>query len=192
MLSDLQHERSLVRRLPPGFIVMQTLTAKFEVKSITDAGNFQGLASVYGNVDLGGDVVMPGAFTKTIQSRGGEVPLLFAHDMKQPIGLGKLTDTAAGLQIDGQLVLSVGKAKEAYDLLKARVLKGLSIGYDTIKSDVVNGIRRLQELKLFEVSLVTVPMNELATVSSVKTDGNLAWQLEKFHNLVRQCREGWR
>jgi HK97 family phage prohead protease len=96
---------------------------------------------VYGNVDLGGDVVMPGAFTKSLQDRGGEVPVLFAHDMRQPVGLGKLMDTASGLQIEGQLVLSVGKAKEAYDLLKAKVLRGLSIGYDAVKTDFANGAR---------------------------------------------------
>jgi uncharacterized protein len=170
---------------------MQTLTAKFAVKSLTEAGTFKGLASVYSNIDLGGDVVVPGAFTKTLRDRGGEVPVLFAHDMRQPIGLGKLTDTAAGLQIDGQLVLSVGKAKEAYDLLRARVLKGLSIGYEAIKSDVVNGVRRLQELKLFEVSLVTVPMNELATVASVKGESGFA-DLYELREMIRQAREGWR
>src|SRR6266496_3270367 len=134
---------------------MEQLNCKLQIKSITEQGQFQGLASVYGNVDLGNDIVMPGAFAKTLADRGGEVPVLFAHDMRQPVGLGKLTDTAAGLQISGQLVLSVGKAKEAYDLLRAKVLRGLSIGYDTVKSDFVNGARRLLEVKLFEVSLVT-------------------------------------
>jgi HK97 family phage prohead protease len=171
---------------------MEQLNCKLQVKSLDEQGRFSGLASTYLNVDLGGDIVMPGAFTKTLQSRGGEVPLLFAHDMRQPIGLGKLTDTAAGLQIEGQLVLAdVPKAREAYSLLKAKVLRGLSIGYDTVKSDVVNGARRLLELKLFEVSLVTVAMNELATVASVKGESGFA-DLYQLREMIRQCREGWR
>jgi uncharacterized protein len=133
-------------------------------------GRFTGLASVYGNMDLGGDVVEPGAFAKTIQDRGGEVPLLFAHDTRQPIGLAKLRDTNLGLLIEGELVLDVPKARETYTLLKHKVLRGLSIGYDLIKSDIVNGVRRLRELKLFEVSVVVVPMNELATVTAVKAE----------------------
>jgi Caudovirus prohead serine protease len=56
--------------------------------------------------------------------------ILFAHDSLQPVGLGRLTNTAAGLAIEDQLVLDVGKAKEAYSLLKAKVLRGLPIGYD--------------------------------------------------------------
>jgi hypothetical protein len=172
---------------------MEQLNCKLQIKSITEQGQFQGLASVYGNVDLGGDVVMPGAFSKTLADRGGEVPVLFAHDMRQPVGLGKLHDTAAGLQIDGELVLSVGKAKEAYDLLKAKVLRGLSIGYDAVKSDVVNGARRLLEVKLFEVSLVTVPMNELATVSAVKANEvDLTPQIQQFRELLATARKAWK
>jgi len=130
---------------------MDQKTSKLQIKSVDEAGKFSGLASVYGNVDLGGDVVVQGAFQKTLADRGGEVPILFAHDTRQPVGLGKLRDTAQGLSIDGALVLDVPKAREAYALLKAKVL--LSIGYDTIKSDVQNGVRYLRELKLFEVSL---------------------------------------
>jgi HK97 family phage prohead protease len=147
---------------------MEQLNVKLQVKSLDEQGRFIGLASVYGNVDLGGDVVEPGAFAKTIQDRGGEEPLLFAHDTRQPIGLAKLRDTNLGLLIEGELVLDVPKARETYSLLKHKVLRGLSIGYDLIKSDIVNGVRR--ELKLFEVSVVVVPMNELATVTAVKAE----------------------
>ncbi len=105
-----------------------------QIKSLDEAGRFVGLASTYGNVDLGGDVVEPGAFQKTITDRGGEVPLLFAHDSRQPIGLARLKDTGTGLAIEGQLVLQVPKAQETYSLLKAKVLRGLSIGYDAVKA----------------------------------------------------------
>ena len=165
---------------------------RFQIKSLNEQGQFSGLASVYGNVDLGGDVVVPGAFQKTLADRGGEVPILFAHDTRQPVGLGKLKDTASGLLIEGQLILDVPKAREAYSLLKARVLKGLSIGYDTVKSDIKEGVRYLRELKLFEMSLVTVPMNEQALVTSVKAeDRQLDWQIRKFRELLQECRESF-
>jgi HK97 family phage prohead protease len=107
--------------------------------------------------------------------------------------LGKLNDTAAGLAIEGQLVLEVGKAKEAYSLLKAKVLRGLSIGYDAIKSDYKDGVRYLRELKLFEVSLVVMPMNELAQVSAVKTNEvNLAPQIQQFRELLATARKAWK
>lgn len=146
-----------------------------EIKDIGESdGSFLGLASVYGNEDLGGDIVEPGAFTKTLSDKGGEVPLLWQHNTREPIGIGKLTDTAKGLEIQGKLVLSVGKAKEAYDLMKNRVIKGLSIGYDTVRDEVKGGKRMLKELKLWEVSVVTFPMNELANVQFVKSDDLLA------------------
>jgi uncharacterized protein len=171
---------------------MENLTCKFAVKALSDAGQFEGMASIYQNLDLGGDIVAPGAFTRTLQAKGNEVPVLWAHDLRAPIGLGKLQDTPAGLSIAGQLVLSVSKAREAYDLMKARVLKGLSIGYDVVRSDMKDGARRLLELKLYEVSLVTLPMNELATVSAVKAhDAHLEQQLREFREMLDAARKAW-
>jgi HK97 family phage prohead protease len=141
----------------------------FELKSLNEDGSFVGVASVYGNKDLGGDVVDRGAFTKTLKERGSRVPILWQHDQKQPIGYGEVTDSADGLKIAGKLTLGVTKASEAHALMKDDVISGLSIGYDTVKQKHEGGARHLQELKLYEVSLVTFPMNEDARVSSVKT-----------------------
>jgi uncharacterized protein len=172
---------------------MEHLNVKLQVKSLDEAGKFSGLASVYGNVDLGGDVVEPGAFTKSIVDRGGEVPLLFHHDTSQPIGVVKLQDTSAGLMVEGQLVLATVKGAESYALLKARALRGLSIGYSHVKSVMVAGVRRLREVKLHEVSLVSVPMNELALVTAVKADdGDIAEQVQLFRQVLQQCRKDFR
>ena len=111
-----------------------------------------------------------GLLPELLQHKGGEVPILFSHDTRQPIGLGKVRETKTGLEISGELVLQSSKAMEAYHLMKKGVLRGLSIGYDSIRDTVTNGIRHLHEVKLFEVSLVVFPMNELAMVSSVKSD----------------------
>ena len=164
---------------------------RFELKSLTTEGTFEGLAAVYGNIDLGGDVIEPGAFAKTLTDRGGEIPILWQHDPREPIGLGKLNDTSQGLSVQGQLVLESPVAAKAHALMKARVLRGLSIGYDDIKSKIVDGIRHLSEIKLFECSLVSFPMNELAQVSAVKGVVDFAKELQDFRAILAECRKGF-
>jgi len=139
-----------------------------EIKEISVTGEFEGRLSVYNNVDQGGDLVEPGAFTKTIKERGGEVPLLWQHNPSVPIGMLSLQDRPDALWVKGQLLMDLDEAKKAYLLMKARIVKGLSIGFETVKDSVENGVRRLKELKLFEGSVVTFPMNELALITNVK------------------------
>ena len=90
------------------------------------------------------------------------------------------------MQVEGELELEVEKARETFALMMKRgVLKGLSIGYDTMRDVITNGVRHLQELKLYEVSIVTFPMNELATVSSVKSEDVIADQVRLFRETLR-------
>ena len=140
-----------------------------QIKSIAEDGTFEGLLSPYGNVDNGGDVVDAGAFVKTLKEHGNTVPMLWQHDQKCPIGSLTLDDRADGLYCSGKFILDIPEAKQAYLLLKAQVIKGLPIGYTAIKSAMVEGVRHLKEVRLYEGSVVTFPMNELATVSSVKS-----------------------
>ncbi len=142
-----------------------------EIKALQEDGSFEGVLASYNTVDLGGDRILPGAFTKTIQERGSEVPLLWQHKTDQPIGTLTLVDEPDALKIKGQLVMELDQAKRAYILLKAKVIKGMSIGFDTIKDSVDNGVRQLKELRLWEGSLVTFPMNEACMVTSVKSLG---------------------
>jgi len=164
---------------------MDNKSFRLELKTLSDQGTFTGMASVFGVEDLGGDVVEHGAFARTLAHKGSEIPLLFAHDTREPIGIGKLKETAKGLEITGELVLEVARAREAYALMKKGVLKGLSIGYDVVSDAVVGGVRHLKELKLYEVSVCTFPMNELATVTSVKSDDVFADQVRMFRETLR-------
>jgi len=143
---------------------------KIEIKEIDEeTGVFKGMASPYGNVDLGGDVVDKGAFKRTIQHRKGVVPLLWQHNSDDPIGVAELEDSEKGLMIQGKLNLGVAKAVEALSLLKQKAIKGLSIGYETVKKDIIDNVRHLKEINLWEVSVVTFPMNPKANVNSVKS-----------------------
>lgn len=138
-----------------------------KIKSLDDAGTFVGLGAVYGNVDLGGDVIDPGAFSRTL-SPGKQWPILWQHQADSPIGHCRITDTPQGLQVAGTLILSDPTAQKAHTFMKAGVVKGLSIGYDTIQSTYDGDIRHLTELRLWEISCVTFPMNQSAQVSDVK------------------------
>jgi HK97 family phage prohead protease len=142
------------------------------VKATGDDGSFEGYGSVFGNVDSYGDIVDKGAFTKTLHDRGNKVKLLWQHDSTQPIGVfTSLSEDSVGLKFTGQLNLDVQKGAEAYSLLKQGALDGMSIGYCPIQWSVDSkdaSITHLNEVMLFEISLVTFPANEEATVSSVK------------------------
>jgi uncharacterized protein len=112
-------------------------------------------------------VIDPGAFSRTL-SAGKSFPVLWQHDASSPIGHCKITDTPQGLQVAGTLMLTDPTAQKAYTFMKAGVVKGLSIGYDTIQSTYDGDIRHLTELRLWEISCVTFPMNQSAQVSGVK------------------------
>jgi uncharacterized protein len=132
-----------------------------------DQGTFTGLAATY-DLDQGGDRIVPGAFTKTLQN-SRTVPLLWQHESHNPIGILSCTETVQGLAVEGKILLSDPVGKRAYDLMRAGVVKGLSIGYSTLKDGYENGVRLLKEIRLFEVSCVTFPMNEQALIASVKS-----------------------
>jgi uncharacterized protein len=150
-----------------------------EFKSLDDTpGVFEGYLAVYNNRDHGGDIILPGAFTKTLKDKKGKVPLLDSHDSGRRLGLLELEDDAKGLKVKrGVINLNKQAGVDAYSDLKFYsendVSLGLSIGYDTIKRDFITEkdgtiSRHLKELALWEGSLVTFPMNPKAKVTRVK------------------------
>lgn len=144
----------------------------FEVKSLREDGTFEGYASVFNNVDSQRDRVHPGAFKASIKTRDKPVQLLWQHQWDKPIGvITALFEDARGLFVKGKLLMDVAQAREAYSLLKAGVVRGLSIGYSVKRSrrNPDSGIRELLDLNLWEISLVTLPANEAAQVTVVKS-----------------------
>ncbi len=136
-------------------------------------GHFEGYASVFNVVDRGNDLIEPGAFKRSLRDRGaGGVKFLWQHDPKEPVGiLDEIFEDSKGLFIRGRLILDVERAREAYQLLGVGALDGLSIGFHTLKSKQrSDGVRILHQVDLWEISLVTFPMNEQARISSFKTD----------------------
>jgi HK97 family phage prohead protease len=163
---------------------------EFKLDDISDEGEFDGYASVFGNVDCYDDIVERGAFKKTIKESKGRVPILWQHDPYNPIGVSlELEEDDFGLRARGQLVLEVQQAAEARALMKAKALGGLSIGYQTVKylidQEGVDGqpVRRLKEVKLWEFSPVTFPANTLAVVNDVKSV-----DVDRLASLLRKLR----
>lgn len=141
---------------------------RMEIKEITAEGAFEGMLSPYGNVDEGGDVVEAGAYAKTLADHGSKVPLLWQHKPDCPVGELTLEDRKTGLWCKGQLLMALPEAQKAYLLIKSKIVKGLSIGFESVKDAIEDGVRKLKEIRLYEGSIVTFPMNEMALISSVK------------------------
>lgn len=148
----------------------------FKADQVADDGTFSGYGSVFGNVDSYREIVAPGAFKAslaTIKESGDPLPVLWQHRPDSPIGgYTDLAEDDRGLKVSGFLLKDdVALAREAYALMKKRVVKGLSIGY-YVRADSYDektSIRTLTELDLREISVVTFPANEQAQVDNVKT-----------------------
>lgn len=150
---------------------IKTLPVEFDAKGVRNDGTFEGYASTYNNIDSGFDVVLPGAFTKSLQDRpASKIKMLWQHDSTQPIGVWKtVIEDSRGLFVKGKILKEVQRGAEAYALMKEGVIDSMSIGYRTLESDYTrDGVRQLKELGLMEVSLVTFAMNEQAVVTGLK------------------------
>lgn len=122
-----------------------------------------GYASLFNLRDRGGDMVLAGAYgasLKRLAARGDKVRMLWQHDPAQPIGVwDEVYEDARGLYVKGRLLPDVARAREIASLLAAGALDGLSIGYRTLRAEkLAQGGRNLVEVELWEVSLVTFPM----------------------------------
>lgn len=144
------------------------LRLRLETKEITPQGTFEGRLSPYGEVDSYGDVVDQGAYVKTLKDQGNTRMILWQHRGGEPIGSMTLEDRADGLWCKGTLELEDPIAKRAYFWIKKGIISGLSIGFESVKDVVENGIRHLKEIKLFEGSIVTFPAADSARIISVR------------------------
>ena len=173
-----------------------------ETKASETPGRFSGYGAVFGNVDGHGDVIQAGAFAESLgewKGRGKWPPMLLQHgggffgggaeDML-PVGEWlDMEENRRGLKVEGQLfALGTEKGQYLYEGLKAGVLDGLSIGFQTRES--VTGTRpgepdrTLTNIDLWEVSIVTFPANPKARVTAVK-----ALTLDQLRDLEDRLRD---
>jgi HK97 family phage prohead protease len=166
---------------------------RIKAGDIAEDGSFAGYGSVFNVVDSGGDIIVSGAFAASLQrhAQAGTRPkMLWQHCHDQPIGSWlEMREDDHGLWCRGKLLTDVQQAREAYVLMKAGELDGLSIGYETLEWEPARAdemaakygyggevgygmpagqVRVLKQVELWEVSPVTFPMNEAARVETVK------------------------
>ncbi len=139
-----------------------------ELKTDDETRTIEGFAAVFNNVDNGNDIILPGAFTKTLKK--SKPVMLWQHRTDMPIGVwDDLEETEKGLYGKGRII-DTALGLDAFKLIKGKAVKGLSIGYSTKKYEIDQnkGVRKLIEVELFEVSPVTFPMNDKAQITRVK------------------------
>jgi len=129
-------------------------------------GAFSGYASVFNVPDSNNDIILPGAFADSFSSVN-EVKMLWQHDTTNPIGtFTVLQETGEGLYVEGELLTSLTKGKEACDLITKGVIDGLSIGFEIVEQFFESGKRYITKVKLWEISIVTFPANHMARIMS--------------------------
>ena len=154
----------------------QRLDIPLKIKSVSETGEFEGYGSVFGVEDSYSDVVVKGAFQKSLAAwaEKGRMPsMLWQHKMSEPIGIyTEMKEDDHGLYVKGRLLIEGDDlAKRAHAHAKAGSLGGLSIGFilKDWEYDSQKGVYLLKEIDLWEVSLVTMPANDEARISEVKS-----------------------
>lgn len=168
----------------------KTLDSHFEIKSVSEKGAFSGYGSVFGNVDLHRDIILPGAFSKSLErhKQKGTMPsMLWQHKMADVVGIyTEMAEDDHGLKLSGELFVNenVPEADKAYTLMRRGAVKGLSIGFNIPKGgeeyDKDNDIWKIKEVDLVEVSIVTYPANQEAQIATVKSALESPRDFERF------------
>ncbi len=173
---------------------MNRKSFNLNIKAVQEDGFFSGYGAVFGNVDWYNDVILPGAFAKSLEKwaeKNKMSPVLWNHNDGETIGVyTNIYEDEKGLFVEGRLLIDdVPRAKSTHALLKAGAIDGLTIGYKTKKANQqTNGIRELIELDLGEISIVTMPANEESLITSVKSkleEGELP-TLPEFEKFLRE------
>ena len=153
------------------------LALPFSFKNIEEDDEFyrfSGYASTFDNVDLGMDKIMPGAFDNTIKTKSAnQIKLLYQHDMKMPLGVfDEVRADKNGLYVNARMPKDHSQVKDVMALMKCGALNSMSIGFIPKEWDYdEQNIRSLKDVDLHEISLVTMPMNPKAQITSFKSIG---------------------
>jgi HK97 family phage prohead protease len=153
---------------------VEYITVPLEVKSL-ESGQFEGYGSTFGNVDLGGDVVMKGAFKESLERyrKDGDLPQMFwMHRPDQVPGVWlDMHEDSRGLKVKGETIETT-LGKDLAIMLKRKAVRAMSIGFsldDPEDYEFRDGVRLLKRINLWEVSPVSMPMNPKAKISAVKS-----------------------
>ncbi len=148
----------------------KNLDYPLEIKAIDEQGAFSGYATVWGDIDAYGETLAKGSVKKSLRKR--EPAMLWQHDARQPIGVWtKLKEDDRGLLVEGKLALNATIGKDTYALMQMGAVKGLSVGFlsQSMEVDAKKNLVTFTEIDLWEISAVTFPALESATIDHVKS-----------------------
>lgn len=161
-----------------------------DIKMIDDgAGIFEGYASVFSGVDSYGDMILPGAYANTLSNRQRPIQLRWNHT--GPV-IGKWLEASEddkGLRVKGKIVIGHSVGSDAYELMKAGAVTGLSIGYRIPPggSEKDGRLRKLKRIDLIEISVVETPADLGAVIGDVKTALDQCQSLKDVEALLRDA-----
>ena len=166
---------------------METKDFKFRLEDVDEEkGTFSGFASVFDELDSYNEIVMKGAFKKTLQENDGKFPLCWFHRVDEPLGIIKAEEGKRGLDANGILNLDVQSAREKRSLMKQEVITGLSIGFKTIKDEWDDKVRKLKEIQLFEISLITRNFQACPSAEIVDVKAEMMGQPQTFEEILER------
>jgi HK97 family phage prohead protease len=139
-----------------------------QVKAGEAEGVIEGYGSVFGNTDAYGDRIDRGAFADSLRAR--KPKMLWQHDMDEPVGVwDEVSEDDRGLRVKGRLALGTARGRDAQELIGMGAMDGLSIGFRARDYEMDGNNRVLKSIDLYEVSLVTMPANLLATITDIRS-----------------------
>jgi HK97 family phage prohead protease len=153
-------------------------------------GIVKGYGSYFGNKDSDGDVIAKGAYQKTIQENGERVRYLWQHKMDKPIGkIKEMYEDDKGLMFVAEIPKTT-LGNDALELMKAGIVTENSVGILPIQKQMKDDYREITEVKLYEISAVTLAANDQAKILDVKGKVNIENEFKRFDALAKLIRKG--
>ena len=154
------------------------------------AGIIKGYGSYFGNKDSDNDIIIKGAYKKTIAENGDRVKYLYQHDMNQPIGkMTELYEDDKGLVFVAEIA-KTQLGKDVVELMKSGVITENSVGIMPIQKNNKGDYREITEVKLYEISAVTLAANDQAKILDVKGNFDIEKLSKRYDNLNKLIRKG--
>jgi len=155
-----------------------------------ERGIVKGYGSYFDNKDSDNDIIRKGAYTKTIKENGTRVKYLYQHNMMQPIGkMSELYEDDKGLVFVAEIPKST-LGKDVIELMKAGVITENSVGILPVVKENKGDYREIKEVKLYEISAVTLAANDQAKIMDVKSEQNLKHLYQRYDNIAKLLRKG--
>jgi HK97 family phage prohead protease len=153
-------------------------------------GIVKGYGSYFGNKDSDGDVIAKGAYQKTIKENGERVRYLWQHKMDKPIGkIKEMYEDDKGLMFVAEIPKTT-LGNDALELMKAGIVTENSVGILPIQKQMKDDYREITEVKLYEISAVTLAANDQAKILDVKGKMNIENEFKRFDALAKLIRKG--